>query len=65
MRYSVSHKQQTRDKLLQSSAALAKKEGFASVGVDGLMKAIGLSGGRSIATFRPRMRCSVQSSSAS
>jgi len=45
MRYSVSHKQQTRDKLLQSSAALAKKEGFASVGVDGLMKAIGLSGG--------------------
>ena len=45
MRYSVSHKQQTRDKLLHSSAALAKKEGFASVGGDGLMKAIGLSGG--------------------
>ncbi|SDU98497.1 TetR/AcrR family transcriptional regulator [Pseudomonas mucidolens] len=45
MRYSVSHKQQTREKLLQSSAALAKKEGFANVGVDGLMKAIGLSGG--------------------
>ncbi|KAA0944473.1 TetR/AcrR family transcriptional regulator [Pseudomonas sp. ANT_H14] len=45
MRYSVSHKQQTREKLLHSSAALAKKEGFASVGVDGLMKAIGLSGG--------------------
>lgn len=45
MRYSVNHKQQTREKLLHSSAALAKKQGFASVGVDGLMKAIGLSGG--------------------
>ena len=45
MRYSASHKQETREKLLHSSAALAKKEGFASVGVDGLMKAIGLSGG--------------------
>jgi len=45
MRYSASHKQETKEKLLDSSAALAKKEGFASVGVDGLMKAIGLSGG--------------------
>lgn len=45
MRYSASHKQETREKLLHSSAAMAKKEGFASVGVDGLMKAIGLSGG--------------------
>ncbi|MFC6340344.1 TetR family transcriptional regulator [Pseudomonas sp. CCM 7891] len=45
MRYSASHKQETREKLLDSSAALAKKEGFSSVGVDGLMKAIGLSGG--------------------
>ncbi|MDD1035207.1 TetR/AcrR family transcriptional regulator [Pseudomonas shahriarae] len=51
MRYSVSHKQQTRDKLLHSSAALAKKEGFASVGVDGLMKAIGLSGGAFFSHF--------------
>lgn len=45
MRYSAGHKQETREKLLHSSAAMAKKEGFASVGVDGLMKAIGLSGG--------------------
>lgn len=45
MRYTATHKQQTREKLLDSSAALAKQEGFTSVGVDGLMKAIGLSGG--------------------
>ncbi|MBK5542658.1 TetR/AcrR family transcriptional regulator [Pseudomonas sp. TH05] len=45
MRYSASHKQETRERLLQSSAVSAKKEGFSSVGVDGLMKAIGLSGG--------------------
>jgi len=45
MRYSLSHKQQTRERLLESSALSAKREGFAGVGVDGLMKAIGLSGG--------------------
>ena len=45
MRYSASHKQETRERLLESSAVSAKKEGFSTVGVDGLMKAIGLSGG--------------------
>ncbi|MDF0732013.1 TetR/AcrR family transcriptional regulator [Pseudomonas entomophila] len=45
MRYSTDHKQQTRDKLLASSGALAKRGGFASTGVAGLMKAIGLTGG--------------------
>ncbi|OLF52302.1 TetR/AcrR family transcriptional regulator [Pseudomonas chlororaphis] len=45
MRYSANHKQETRERLLQSSAVSAKKEGFSTVGVDGLMKAIGLSGG--------------------
>jgi len=45
VRYSTDHKQQTRDKLLASSGALAKRGGFASTGVAGLMKAIGLTGG--------------------
>ena len=45
MRYSASHKLETRQKLLESSSVSAKQEGFATVGVDGLMKAIGLSGG--------------------
>ncbi|WP_095197433.1 TetR/AcrR family transcriptional regulator [Pseudomonas sp. Irchel 3A7] len=45
MRYSANHKLETREKLLQSSAVSAKKAGFSTVGVDGLMKAIGLSGG--------------------
>jgi len=45
MRYSASHKLETRQRLLESSAVLAKKSGFSTVGVDGLMKAVGLSGG--------------------
>lgn len=45
MRYSPNHKLETKEKLLETSAVSAKKSGFATVGVDGLMKAIGLSGG--------------------
>lgn len=45
MRYSANHKEQTRQTLLNSSAGLAKQSGFATVGVDGLMKAVGLTGG--------------------
>ncbi|MFJ7286554.1 TetR/AcrR family transcriptional regulator [Pseudomonas sp. NPDC099000] len=44
MRYSANHKLETREKLLTSSAVSAKRSGFSTVGVDGLMKAIGLSG---------------------
>jgi AcrR family transcriptional regulator len=44
MRYSAGHKLETREKLLHSSALSAKRSGFSTVGVDGLMKAIGLSG---------------------
>lgn len=45
MRYSTEHKEQTRQKLVQSSGAIAKQGGFAATGVAGLMKAIGLTGG--------------------
>ncbi|MFT4439504.1 TetR/AcrR family transcriptional regulator [Caballeronia sp. 15715] len=45
MRYSATHKQETREKLLDSSRAIAKKGGFDSTGVDALMSAIGLTGG--------------------
>lgn len=45
MRYSPEHKAQTREKLLQSSGAIAKRGGFAAAGVDSLMKAVGLTGG--------------------
>ena len=45
MRYSATHKEETRQKLLESSGAIAKSGGFATTGVDGLMKAIGLTGG--------------------
>ena len=45
MRYSAEHKAQTREKLLNSSGALAKHGGFSATGVNDLMKAIGLTGG--------------------
>jgi AcrR family transcriptional regulator len=45
MRYPSTHKQETRDKLLDSSRQIAKKGGFETTGVDSLMSAIGLTGG--------------------
>lgn len=45
MRYSPTHKQETRAKLLASSKAIAKQGGFEATGIDALMSAIGLSGG--------------------
>lgn len=45
MRYSSTRKEETRQRLIESSGAIAKRGGFATTGVDGLMKAIGLSGG--------------------
>jgi len=45
MRYSATHKEETRQRLIDSSGAIAKQGGFATAGVDGLMKAVGLSGG--------------------
>ena len=45
MRYSPDHKQETRERLLDSSRAIAKKGGFEGTGVDALMAAIGLTGG--------------------
>lgn len=45
MRYTRTHKEETRQKLLDASSAIAKKGGFASTGVDALMSSIGLTGG--------------------
>jgi TetR/AcrR family transcriptional regulator, transcriptional repressor for nem operon len=45
VRYASTHKQETREKLLESSRAIVKKEGFANTGVDALMSAVGLTGG--------------------
>lgn len=45
MRYSKTHKEETRRKLLDSSRALIKKEGFDATGVDTLMSAIGMTAG--------------------
>lgn len=45
MRYASKHKEETRERLLASSCAIAKKDGFDKTGVDKLMGAVGLSGG--------------------
>ncbi len=45
MRYSKTHKEETRRKLLDSSRALVKRGGFDTTGVDSLMSAIGLTSG--------------------
>ncbi|TAL26349.1 MAG: TetR/AcrR family transcriptional regulator [Aquabacterium sp.] len=45
MRYSPDHKEKTRNKLLEVSGALSKKQGFATTGVDRLMAAAGLTSG--------------------
>ncbi|MDT7835704.1 TetR/AcrR family transcriptional regulator [Aquabacterium sp. OR-4] len=45
MRYAATHKQATRERLLDSSRAIAKRRGFDGSGVDALMQAVGLSGG--------------------
>lgn len=45
MRYTTTHKEETREKLIDSSRAIAKKGGFSTTGVDALMGAIGLTGG--------------------
>jgi TetR/AcrR family transcriptional repressor of nem operon len=45
MRYTRDRRQETRDKLLRSSSAIAKKNGFGVTGIDAFMSAIGMAGG--------------------
>lgn len=45
MRYSKTHKDETRLKLLCSSRAITKKGGFGVTSVDALMSAVGMTGG--------------------
>lgn len=51
MRYPSTHKEEVREKLVNSSRAIAKRGGFESTGVDALMGAIGLTGGAFYAHF--------------
>ncbi len=54
MRYPPKHKESTRTRLLEAGGALAKKDGFASTGVDGLMAAVGLTSGAFYSHFRSK-----------
>lgn len=44
MRYSAEHKEDTRRRVVEAAAAIAKKQGFGTTGVDSLMGAAGLKG---------------------
>ncbi len=54
MRYPQNRKAETRQKLIEKSGALAKKEGFATTGVDGLMASVGLTGGAFYSHFESK-----------
>ena len=54
MRYPPRHKESTRARLLELSGTLAKKDGFASTGVDALMAAAGLTSGAFYSHFRSK-----------
>lgn len=45
MRYSKTHKEETRARLIETARAVTKKGGFDSTGVDALMSSIGMTGG--------------------
>lgn len=44
MRYTAEHKEETRLRVVKAAGAIAKKHGFGTTGVDGLMGAAGLKG---------------------
>ena len=54
MRYAASHKQETRERILDQAGALAKAKGFGTTGVDALMAAAGLTAGGFYAHFKSK-----------
>lgn len=54
MRYSAKHKAETRQKLIEKAGSLAKKDGFSTTGVDGLMATVGLTGGAFYSHFNSK-----------
>src|SRR5258706_6974964 len=51
MRYPPEQKERTRERLLNASAELVKKKGFAAASIDELMAAAGITGGTFYAYF--------------
>lgn len=51
MRYRPEHKQETRQRLVEAGATLAKEQGFAGTGLDALVGAAGLTTGAFYAQF--------------
>ena len=60
MRYPQNRKAETRQKLIEKAGALAKKEGFATTGVDSLMASVGLTGGAFYSHFDSKSELLVE-----
>lgn len=60
MRYPQNRKAETRQKLIEKAGALAKKDGFATTGVDGLMATVGLTGGAFYSHFDSKTELLVE-----
>jgi AcrR family transcriptional regulator len=54
MRYSVQHKKQTRDKILEAASKLFRERGYNGVGVDAVMAEAGLTAGGFYAHFNSK-----------
>ncbi len=54
MRYSAEHKQQSRARLVDAGAQLAKKQGFNNTGMDALLAAAGMTTGAFYSQFRSK-----------
>ena len=54
MRYTAEQKQQTHDRIVAEAARLFRADGYASAGVDAVMKAAGLTAGGFYAHFRSK-----------
>lgn len=54
MRYSPTHKEETRARLLKTTGSLVKEKGFAATGVDSLMAAAELTSGAFYSHFRSK-----------
>src|SRR5262245_20944725 len=54
MRYRPEHKVESRKRLIQAGAALAKKLGFAGTGLDALMEAAGMTTGAFYTQFKSK-----------
>jgi len=54
MRYSTSHRKETFERIVKAASRLFNERGYNGIGVDGIMKAVGLTAGGFYAHFRSK-----------